>query len=641
MRSKELLPPRSYPYASLLTPHSLLSVMSSPPPTPTNGVVETLHGERIADPYRWLEDGQSAETRAWTEAQNAYTRDYLDRVPARPRIRARLEELLRIGALSPPSPVRNRYFYQRREGTQNQPILYVRNGVDGADRVLLDPNALDANGTTALDWFFPSEDGRLLAYGLSENGSEESVLRVLEVDTGAILSDLIPGTRAADLAWLPNGRGFYYTRHPRAGSVPEGEEQYHRAVHFHQLGGDPGEDLLVFKPARKEHWPSVDLSADGAWLLIGVARTFDETDLYVQDLSLGGPLLPVAENLPASFEGQVVRGQLYIRTNLDAPNYRLYRADPADPGRDRWRELIAPRPDAVLDGAMVLGSALALSYLERATSRLVLADLDGQGRRPVQLPTLGSLFGWGGEWDGEELFYGFSSYTVPPSVYRIDLRTGAQTLWRRVEATFDPAAFEVHQVSYPSRDGTSVSMFLVHRTGLVQDGDNPVYLTGYGGFNISMSPGFSRSLLLWLEHGGVVAVPNVRGGGEYGEAWHQGGVLERKQNSFDDFLAAAEWLIRGGLYPSGAAGHRGRIEWGPADGRGSHPAPRIVRGRDNSGAAARHAAVPQVSHRAAVDPRVRRSRRSETVQVAQGVFTLPPGRGRAALSGGSPGHRRK
>jgi len=517
--------------------------MPSPPPSPTYGVVDTLHGERIPDPFRWLEDGESVETRSWTSEQNRFTRDYLDRVPARPFIRARLEQLLKIGALSAPTPARGRYFYQRREGTQNQPVLYVRDGVEGSDRILLDPNALDAAGTTALDWYFPSEDGKLLAYGLSENGSEESVLHVLDVDSGEVKPDRISGTRAADLAWLSGGNGFYYTRYPLPGSVPEGEEQYHRAVFLHLLGDDPAGDRLIFKPSQKEHWPSVDLSPEGRWLLIGVARTFDQTDLFLQDLERGGPLVAVAENLPASFEGQVVRGRLYVRTNLDAPNYRLYRGDPERPDRSRWEELIPTRSDAVLDGAMVLRNALALSYLERASSRLLVTDLEGKNPRPLELPAIGSVFGWGGEWDGEELFYGFSSYTVPPSVYRVDLNSGARSLWRMVEADLDPADYQVSQVTYPSRDGTGVSMFLVHRNGLGLTGDNPTYLTGYGGFNISMTPGFSRSLLLWVESGGVVAVPNLRGGGEYGESWHQAGMLARKQNSFDDFIAAAEWLI--------------------------------------------------------------------------------------------------
>ena len=522
-------------------------MMSSRPPyPPTSGgdEVEILHGESIPDPYRWLEQGDDPRTQAWTASQNALTESLLAAVPARARLRARLDELLSIGALSTPEPVAGRYFYQRRDGRQNQPVLYVREGRDGEDRVLIDPNHLDAQGTTALDWFYPSEDGRLLAYGLSENGSEQSLLHVLEVDSGAPLPDRIPRTRSADLAWLPDGSGFYYTRYPAGGEVPEGEEHYHRSVFFHRLGTDSARDPLIFRPAEKEHWPGVGLSPDGRWLVIGVARTFDQTDLYLQDLVARTPPVPVAKDVPATFDGEVVRGRLYLRTNLDAPTYRLYVVEPERPAREGWREIVPPRTDAVLDGFRITGSTLALSYLKRAASRLRLADLEGNGVREVALPTIGSLFGLSGEWDGDELYYGFTSYTVPPTVYRLALPAGTTELWRRVDADLDPSRYEVRQVGYPSRDGTEVTMFVVHRCGLPRDGANPVYLSGYGGFNISMTPAFSRSLLLWLERGGVVAIPNIRGGGEYGEAWHQGGMLGHKQNSFDDFIAAAEWLMR-------------------------------------------------------------------------------------------------
>lgn len=521
------------------------------PATHTVATADELHGERIPDPYRWLEDADSPETLEWTARQNAVTEEWLARQPGRERIRRRLRELLSIGVLGVPAPVRGRYFYLRRDGEQNQPVLYVRDGVDGEDRPLVDPNAIDAAGTTALDWYYPSHDGRLLAYGLSENGSEQSVLHVRDVGRGEDLPDLIPRTRAASVAWLPDGSGFYYTRYPAPGEVPADEEQYHRAIHFHPLGADPAADPLVMRPARKEYWPGVSISPDGRWLLISVERTFDQTDLYLGDRRAAGAgfiapaLVPVAENLPASFGGEVAHGRLFLRTDLDAPTYRLYEVDPEQPERGRWRELVPPR-EAVLDGFAVAGSRLALSYLERASSRLRLADLDGGLRREVELPALGSLFGLGAEWDGRELFFGFSSYTVPPTVYRIDLERDEQTIWRRVDADIDPGRFLVQQVRVPSRDGTPVSMFLVHRRGLARTGDAPTYLTAYGGFNVSMTPGFMRSLLLWLEHGGVVAVPNIRGGGEYGETWHQGGMLGRKQNSFDDFIAAAEWLIREG-----------------------------------------------------------------------------------------------
>jgi prolyl oligopeptidase len=522
------------------------------PATRTVDVVDELHGERIPDPYRWLEDAEDPETVEWIARQNALTEEWLARRPGREGIRRRLRELLTIGVLGVPTPVRGRYFYLRRDSDQNHPVLYVREGIEGTDRALLDPNAIDPSGTTALDWYYPSHDGRLLAYGLSQNGSEQSELHVRDVATGEDLPDRVPRTRAASLAWLPDGSGFYYTRYPAPGEVPVDEEQYHRAIHFHPLGGDPAADPLVLRPARKEYWPGVSISPDGRWLLVSVERTFDQTDVYLGDRHAPGgsvvapALLPVAEGLPASFSGEVAHGRLFLRTDVDAPTYRLYEVDPEQPERGRWRELVPPREEAVLDGFAVAGSRLALTYLERASSRLRLADLDGGLRRDVELPALGSLFGLGAEWDGRELFFGFSSFTVPPTVYRIDLERANQTVWRRVEADVDPGRYLVRQVMVPSRDGTPVSMFLVHRRGLIRDGNAPTYLNAYGGFNVSMTPVFMRSLQLWLEHDGVVAVPNIRGGGEYGETWHQGGMLARKQNSFDDFIAAAEWLIREG-----------------------------------------------------------------------------------------------
>jgi prolyl oligopeptidase len=506
-------------------------------------VVDTLHGREISDPYRWLEE-ESPETAEWTRQQNALTEAWLAAYPGRQPIRARLTELLAIGAISVPAPARGRYFYQLREGDQNQPVLLVREGLVGADRVLIDPNRLNDKGTTALDWFYPSDDGALLAYGLSDDGSEESVLHVMDVTTGTPLPDRIPETRAADLAWLPDNTGFYYTRYPVRGQVPAGEEQYHRAIHFHRLGDDPAADLLVFKPDEKEHWPGVDLSPDGRWLIIAVARTFDQTDVYLKDRLADGPLTEVARNLAASFDAMVVRDRLYLRTNLEAPNYRVFTADAVNPVRAKWREIIPARPDAVLEGLGITRDHLVLSYVERASSRLRVADLQGTLVREITLPSIGSVFGIGVEWDSTELLVGFSSFVIPPAIYRIQLPSGEPELWRRVEADVRPERFAVDQVTYPSKDGTPVTMFLVRPADLVRDGQRPVYLTGYGGFNISMLPGFSRSMLLWLEAGGVIAIPNLRGGGEYGEAWHQAGMLARKQNSFDDFIAAAEYLIR-------------------------------------------------------------------------------------------------
>ena len=516
---------------------------ATPPPTAVRPVSELLHGETVVDPYRWLEDGASAEVAEWTAAQNAHTAARLAASPHRGAVRARLARLLAIGTVGVPTPARGRYVYPRRDGTENQPVLYVRDGVGGADRAAVDPNALDAAGTTALDWYHVSDDGRRLAYGLSADGSEQSTLRVLDLGTLAHLPVEIPRTRACSLAWLPDASGFYYTRYAAPGDVPPGEEHYHRHVRFHRLGDDPADDPVVFRPAAKEHWPSVSLSPDGRWLLVSVARTFDAVDLHLLDRERG-TMTTVIEGLAASFDAAVVDGRLWIRTDLDAPTHRLLVADPESPARERWREVVAADPVAVLAGFAVVGGRLVLEFLDAATSRLALADLDGGTRRDLPLGGIGSVFGLGAEWDGDELFVGFSSYVVPPSVFRVDLRTGERALWRRVEADVDPGRYEVAQVRYPSADGTAISMFLVHRRDVPRDGSAPCYLTGYGGFNVSMTPAFARSYYLWLEAGGVVAVPNLRGGGEYGEAWHKGGMLATKQRTFDDCIAAAEWLVR-------------------------------------------------------------------------------------------------
>ena len=551
------------------------------PATRTDDTVDVLHGEPIPDPYRWLENGDDPDTRDWTDRQNALTERYLAALPARASIRRRLDELLSIGALTVPAPAHGRYFYQRRDGRQNQPVVYVRDEVDGPDRVALDPNALDPAGTTALDWYYPSADGRLLAYGLSQNGSEQSVLHVLDVDAGTNLPDRIPRTRAADHAWLPDASGFYYTRYPGPGEVPDGEEHYHRAVYFHALGADPADDELVFRPAQKEYWPGVSLSPDGRWLLVSVARTFDQTDLYLGDRNAGEPmappLVPVAENLAASFDGEVAHGRLFLRTNLDAPTYRLFEVNPAHPARGHWREIVPARAEAVLEGIRVLGDRLALSYLERACSRLRLADLDGGLRHEVALPTLGSVFGLGAEWDGHELFYGFSSYTVPPSVYRIDLVTGEQTLWRRVEADVDPERFEVRQVSVPSRDGTAVTMFLVHRRDRPRSGDTPDL------------PHRLRRVQHQHDAGVLaLAAPLARARWPRGHPQHpRRRRVRRGVAPGRDAGPEAEQLRRlrgggrvaraGGIYPAGAAGGGGRLQRRTTHGRGADPAAGALR----------------------------------------------------------------
>ncbi len=508
-------------------------------------VVEEIHGVTVTDPYRWLEDGGNEEVRRWVEAQNGHTRALLDDRPGREAVRSRLTRLLSIGTLGAPAPRNGRYFYTRREGAdQNQPILYVRRGLKGEDRVLVDPNRLSQDGTATIDWWYPSEDGTLLAYGISTSGDEKSTLRLLEVDSGRQLPDVIPHTRYCTLAWLPDNRGFYYTRYPAPGEVPQGEENYHRHVFFHPLGGDPKDDRKIYGEQRKpEEMIEVDLSPDGRFLLITVFEGWSRSDLYVKDLRVErSPFVPIAEGIDAIFQGKVIGETLYLLTNWEAPRYRLFAVDLRRPQRDAWKVLI-PQGDAVLSQVQYVGGRIVAHYLKDASSRLVVHGADGRKIRDIPLPALGTIETITGRHDGQEAFFDFSSFTVPPAVYRCDLESGSVALWERVKSDVDLSRLAVKQVFYPSRDGTRVSMFLVQRKGTRRNGRTPALLYGYGGFNVSLTPEFSRSTVLWLERGGLYAVPNLRGGGEYGEEWHREGMLGRKQNVFDDFLAAAEWLI--------------------------------------------------------------------------------------------------
>jgi prolyl oligopeptidase len=522
-----------------------------PPWTRVQRVIETLHGVEIADPYRWLEDGASEDVRAWTEAQNAETRAALEAVPGRERLRSELTTLLSIGSLSAPEPHARRYFYTRREGQQNQPVLYVRDmsgGLrPGAPRALVDPNKLSAEGTIALDWWYASNDGTRLAYGLSASGNEISTLHVLDVDTGRDLPDTIERTRAASVAWLPDASGFYYTRYPAPGSVPAGEETYHRRVYLHRLGDDPEKDAEIFRPKNSTDWPGVNLSRDGRWLTIPVYIGFDRNDLYIRDLRAAeGKFVTVVEGRGAVYEPYVTTGgELFIRTTEGAPRGRVFVARAESPTRPNWRELI-PETEATLNTITIVGARLFAEYLDKASSQLRVFTRGGRRLRDVRLPVLGTTSTVYGEEDGGEAFFSFLSFAVAPTVYRYDFVTGKTSVWASISApAINSQNVVVRQVWYPSKDGTRISMFLVHRKGLMMTGNNPVVLYGYGGFNVSETPSFNpRGLWLWLARGGVFAVANLRGGAEYGEEWHKAGMLERKQNVFDDFIAAAEYLIR-------------------------------------------------------------------------------------------------
>jgi prolyl oligopeptidase len=538
-------------------------------PTRREDVSDTYFGKKVADPYRWLENGDSEEVRHWTDEQNAVTRRVLDRVRDRERLHARLSDLLSIGTVGTPAvrkvaADKNRYFHVRREGQQNQPILYVRDGVHGTDDVLVDPNVMSAEGTTSLDWWSPSNDGRLLVYGISQNGDEDSTLFVRDVEKKKDLADKIERTKYASIAWLPDGKSFYYTRYPKKGAVPEGEENYHRMVYLHRIGDEPDKDVYVFGKDRKmTDSPSVDISPDGRWLLVSVHEGWAKNELYLRDLrdKKQTAFVPVVTGVDAIFDATLRNDLIYVRTNDGASRYKLYAFDPKKPDRAGWKQILAEGQD-VLNDVAPIGADLVATYLSDASSKVRIFNKSGEPKSEVALPTIGSTAGASGRWDGDEAFYDFSSFAVAPTIHRLDLKSAKTEKWDAVEAPIDPGAFEVERIRATSKDGTKVPIFLIHKKGVKKDGKTPTLLTAYGGFNINIVPNFSASMYLLLERGGILAVANLRGGGEFGETWHQGGMLGNKQNVFDDAIAAASELISSGYTDSAHLAVFGRSNGG-------------------------------------------------------------------------------
>lgn len=534
------------PVAATPEPPRPQAMLIVPPETRMETVVDTVFGVAIPDPYRWLEDDASPEVASWTRAQNAFTQAMLGSHPGRAEIRERLTRLLAVGTVSAPVERGGRYFSMRREGDQNQPVLMVRDSLGALPRVLLDPNALSKDATTSLDWYYPSPDGTLLAYGTSQAGSERSTLQVLEVATGENRPDRIPDTRAASLAWEPDGSGFYYTRYPKKGTVPAGEENYSRRIYHHRLGEDPETDPLVYGEGRDaQDWPGVELSEDGRWLVVSVSVGWSRNDVYLRDRHAGSdaPWVPLAEGADSLYAVDVVGDRLFITTNAGAPMFRVFRTSVDRPQRDAWQEII-PEADAVLQGITPIGGRLFALYQQDAASVLTVYDQDGVLIRDLPLPAQGTAGGVLGRPSGTEGFFGFSSFFVPPTVYRYDLAADSLTVFDRVETDIDTDRYEMRQIWYVSKDGTKVPLFVVNRRGVTLNGNNPCWLTGYGGFNVSMTPVFQRNVFLWLEQGGIYAMACLRGGGEYGEEWHQAGKKLEKQNVFDDFIMAADYLVR-------------------------------------------------------------------------------------------------
>ncbi len=521
------------------------------PQTRTVDQVDDYHGTPVADPYRWLEDPNSDETQAWVSAQNEVTFGYLQGLTERPGIQQRLTEVWNYERYGIPfkrtSDQGTRYFYFKNDGLQNQSVLYTQPSLEAEARVLLDPNTLSEDGTVALSGLALSEDGRLLAYGLSHSGSDWQEWKVREVDTGTDRADQVRWVKFSGATWTKDSQGFFYSRYDE----PQVEKQfedvnYFQKLYYHKLGTDQAEDILIYdRPDQKEWGFSGEVTEDGRYLIISVWQGTERKNLvFYKDLSQ--PESTVVE-LISEFEAQFNfidnEGSLFwFKTDLHAPRGRVIGIDLEESDRAQWQEII-PEAEETLRGVSLLNHQFVTSYLKDARSQVKLFSLAGDVVREVELPGIGSVGGFGGKREDTETFYSFTSFTTPTTIYRYNLVTGESSLFRQPQVDFDPAHYVTEQVFYASSDGTQVPMFISYRQGLERKGQNPTILYGYGGFNVSLTPSFSPANLVWMEMGGVYAIPNLRGGGEYGEVWHQAGTKLHKQNVFDDFISAAEWLV--------------------------------------------------------------------------------------------------
>lgn len=530
-------------FALLLVAASAHAALDVPPAPPTRVEVvrDTLHGVVIEDPYRWLESRDAPETRAWVSVQHERTKGVLDRVPGRERITARLEPLLRTDTRGVPVTRGGRYFFSMRGATQQLPVIAMRRSQDGPDRVLVDPNTWNEGGKKSASLMQVSEDGRQILWGVRFGGEDELQPRRLDVETLAELPCGLPRARYLGTAFAKDGSGCFYATYANNSG----------GVYWHRFGDDATNDRKLFGDGlTPSEGVAVDLSEDGRWLLISVwvGSAGDRTRLYLKDVLADGPIVPVVTDVPASFRAQMAGGRMWILTNHEAPNRRLYSADPTNPARERWTLVVPERADAVLEDAQLAGGKLWLSYLKNVASELSWMPVGAAGAAAgaavaVSLPGLGRVTGVRGEPAGPEVFFEFESYGRPKTLYRAETASGRTTTWWRSSLPIESDRYVVEQVWAPSKDGTKIPMFLFHKRGLKRDGSNPTLLNGYGGFNQSQAPRFSALAAAWVEMGGVWAAAGLRGGGEFGEPWHRAGMLEQKQNTFDDFIGCAEWLI--------------------------------------------------------------------------------------------------
>ncbi len=511
---------------------------------------DEYHGTIVPDPYRWLEDPHSEATQTWIEAQNQVTFDYLNGIPIRQQLQQRLTQLWDYEKFGIPFKQADHYFYFKNDGLQNQSVLYTLPSLDAEPRVLLDPNTLSEDGTVALSGLSVSEDGRLMAYGLSSSGSDWQEWKVRDVESGEDLPDHLKWIKFSGASWSHDQLGFFYSRYDEPDETKKLEDvNYFQKLYYHRLGTPQSEDWLIYeRPDQKEWGFGGGVTEDGNYLIISVWRGTDPKNLvFYKDLTQpDSPVVELIHDFEANYSLIDNDGPLFwFQTDYDAPRGRVIAIDITQPDRSNWQELI-PEAEETLEGVGLLNNQFVAAYLKDARTQIKIFNLDGSFVREVALPGVGSAGGFGGKRYDTETFYSFTGYNTPTTIYRYNMVTDESTIYRQPQVAFNPADYETQQVFYTSKDGIKIPMFITCKKGLVLDGNNPTLLYGYGGFNVSLTPAFSPSNIVWMDLGGVYAVPNLRGGGEYGEEWHQAGMKLNKQTVFDDFIAAAEWLIAQG-----------------------------------------------------------------------------------------------
>lgn len=518
------------------------------PETEQKEVVEIIHGKEIKDPYRWLENYEDQKVIDWLDKQNQFTKEKIEKIPNYKKVFEKIKDYLSLGTISVPKEKKGLIFFQKAT-TESQPILYVQKGKTGKPKILVNPNELSKENPVALDWYFVSPTAKFIAYGLSNNGDEWSLLHIKNVETGEILEDKIPRTRFCSFAWLPDESGFYYTRYPEPGTVPKGQENYNKHIFLHIIGKDWHNDEKLFGEGRSptNHY-TISLSEDNKYLLIGVSK-YTKFDLYIMDLENNKELTEVIVGDDSITSGSMLDDEIWILTNKDAPKKALYKTKISDPSYDKWQQVI-PESGNTISQALITKNYIFLKVMKNATDYILVYSKDGKLLSELELPEYSSILNMGGAGvisakDQDSFYFALNNFFYPTTIYNYEIKTQHLSIFKEIKPPLNIDDYIVKQEWFESKDGTKVSMFIVHKKGVELNRSNPTMLNGYGGFNLPIKPPYLKySRFFWLENNGIIAIANLRGGSEYGEEWHKAGMLEKKQNVFDDFIYAAKWLIK-------------------------------------------------------------------------------------------------